>query len=191
MAQFGQLTVFENFEDASNRLCESLRLYGIKEAAIYKSAEGKIEISIVGKIPAPVAALITLESGELVSDYEGIDDATKKTGYVFPIEKCKALVVDAFGYEGRFLEVPSEEQDPISGEIKKELLFIQREKASEPINDLITEYVESAVNMVDASDDAESVMQVMFETFNQLLDLTGNSNLQEELNRRLLEIIAG
>ena len=189
MAKFVNTIVFNGFEEASQMLMNSLKLYGIKEAAIYKNAEGKIEISIVGKIPKPVADLINLESGELISDYEGIDDTTKKTGYVFPVEKAKQLMVDAFGFDGRFHEVISEEQDPISGEVKKELYYTQREGAAESINDLLSEYIEAGINMIDAGDDAESVMQTAFETFNQILDLVGNSNLQEEVNKRLLEIL--
>lgn len=191
MAKYVNTIVLNGFEEASEILQNSLKLYGIKEAAIYKNAEGKIEISMVGKVPKPVADLISLESGELIADYEGVDDATKKTGYVFPIDKCKQLMVDAFGFNGRFHEVISEEQDPISGEVKKELYYTQREGASESINDLLTEYIEAGINMIDTGDDAETVMQTAFETYNQILDLIGNSNLQEEVNRRLLEIITG
>lgn len=182
--------VFENgFEEASELLVKGLSLYGIKEAGIYANAEGKLEISMVGKIPKPVQDLITFESGEIIADFEGVDDTTKKTGYVFPIDKCKNLMIDIFGFDGRFHQVLSEEQDPMTGEVNKELYYSQRTGADEPQADLISEYIEAGINMIDADDDCDAIKQVMFETFNQILDLTGNANLQSEVNQRLLEVL--
>lgn len=182
--------VFENgFDEASELLKKDLSLFGVKECGIYKNAEGKLEISIVGKVPKPVADLITLEAGELIADFEGVDDSTKKTGYVFPVEKCKDLMIDAFGFEGRFHEVLCEEQDPMTGEVMKELYYSQRAGSEEAQTDMISEYIEAGINMIDSGDDVDSVKQVMFETFNQILDLTGNANLQAEVNQRLLEIL--
>lgn len=187
--QYKQTTVFDNWEEVSEKFASGVKMYGAKEASLYRTPEGKIELSFVGKIPAAIGSLIKFETGESLADYEGIDDETKKTGYVIPATKAPQLLVDTLGYEGTFHEIKTGEVDPISGEVKVEVHYIQTQGLEEAPNDLISEYIEAAVAMVDSDDDTESLLQTMFETFNQILDVTGNSNLQAEINQKLLEVL--
>lgn len=186
---YKQTAVYENWDEVSEKFASGVKMYGIKEASLYRTPEGKIEMSIVGKMPAAVTKLIKFESGETIADYEGIDDETKKTGYVIPADKAPQLLVDTLGYEGTFHEIKTGDIDPISGEVKVEVHYIQTQGLEESPNDLISEYIEAAVAMVDASDDTETLLQTMFESFNQILNVTGNSNLQSEINQKLLEVL--
>lgn len=187
--QYKQCTVFNDWNEVSEKFESGVKMYGAKEASLYRTPEGKIELSFVGKVPASVVSLIKFETGETIADYEGIDDATKKTGYVIPAEKAPQLLIDTLGYEGSFHEINTGEVDPISGEVRKEIHYIQKLGLEEAPNDLISEYIEAAISMVDSGDDVETVLQTMFESFNQILAVTGNANLQAELNQKLLEVL--
>ena len=187
--QFKQTTVFDNWEEVSKKFESGVKMYGAKEASLYRTPEGKIEISFVGKIPPAVVSLINFDAGETIADYEGIDDATKMTGYVIPADKAPKLLVDTLGYEGSFHEIKTGEVDPISGEVEMKVYYIQNQGLEESPNDLISEYIEAAISMVDNGDDVESVLQAMFESYNQILAVTGNANLQSEVNQKLLDVL--
>ena len=186
--KYSQIITFTGWKELEEEIFNNLKLYGLKEGgSITKPIGEEPQLSILGKIPPIIKGLIDVK-GEL-SDYEGIDDATKKISHVFPLEICSALLVDILGFDGRFIEVPSKVQDPTSGEVSKDLIYISDNEIKSFLNEQISERIETAVNLIDfESDDKEYIASTILECFMGICEDIGNKNLCQEVESKFLDI---
>lgn len=186
--RYSQIIIFTGWKDLEDEIFNELRLYGLKEGgSIIKASGEEPQLSILGKIPSVVMKLIDLK-GEL-SDYEGIDDETKKISHIFPLEICSGLLIDILGFDGRFIEVPSKIQDPTSGEVSKDLIYLSDKEIKSFLNEQISERVETAVNLIDfKADDKDYISSTVLECLMGICEDIGNKNLCQEVESKFLDI---
>lgn len=175
--------IFENWDEVSEKVTENMKVYGkgIENVSVFKDVSKTLMVSMIAKkIPQPVMALIDIKA-ECLSDYEGIDDKTKKVGYTFPAEKCGKLLEDALGYLGYFKEIKSREVDPVSGDPMTEILYICEQENSGDTATSIAEHIECAINIISKDDEKEVIIETAYDAFSSIAAVLGNTTLADEV----------
>lgn len=172
MARYTSAVVVETIEEMSEEVTKKLKIYGIDKVAINDK-----EITVVGKGHPQLWKTITLEKGEVIDDFEGIDDETKKIGHTFPIEKCNGLLAEAFGYEGKIVV------------LENQVLYLRDGSLKDDVNETISELVEGAVEMIDVNDEPGAIIETAFDTFQRICQTIGNKNLAHEIGSKMIDMM--
>lgn len=172
MARYTSAVVVESMEEMNEELTKKLKIYGVDKVAVNDS-----EVTIVGKGHPQLWKTITLEKGETIDDFEGIDDETKKIGHTFPIEKCDGLFAEAFGYAGKIIQ------------LEGQVLYLRDGSLKDDLNETISELVEGAVEMIDVDDESGAIIETAFDTFQRICEAIGNKNLAHEISGKLIDMM--
>ena len=179
--KYSQVIIFQDWKELEVEMFKSLRMFGVKEGSIIKRDGEGPKLSILGEVPTLILNLMGIKRNEL-SDYEGIDDETKKISHVFPLEICSKLLIDIFGFEGRFMEIPSKIQDPTSGKMSTNIIFLSDDKIDNRLNEQVSERIEATINIVDfENDDKEYIKSLVLECLLGITNDLGNKNLRLEI----------
>lgn len=165
MAVYTTCAKFENYAELGDELSIKLKIFGIEKVSINDK-----EITLVGKGHPQLWAMVQLDSGETVDDFEGIDDESKKIGHTFPLEKAYKIISEAFGYAGKF--VP----------IGEEVLYLREDGLNDEVQEQIGEALEAASALLDVNDEKETILETTFDILIQIASIIGNQNLEDELN---------
>lgn len=167
MARYSNTVIFEDWAEVSSELTAKLRIYGVERCNVNAK-----EVSIIGKGHPQMWKLISMEPGQELADFEGIDDETKKICHLFTMEQSTDLIKEALGYGGTFEEV--------NGKV----MYIRDDSLNCEVNDACSEILEEAMELL--SDDA---LIEGLEYLIRLAQALGNNNLVHEMQLKLNDIM--